>query len=57
MRDDLCVRFLPFPNRAARAAVMPNEEGSYDILVNTLYPGLHGRGPGRLHHRVPHAEP
>ena len=38
MRDDLCVRFLPFPNRAARAAVMPNDEGSYDILVNTLYP-------------------
>ena len=38
MRDDLCIRFLPFPNRAARAAVMPNAEGSYDILVNTLYP-------------------
>ena len=38
MRDDLCVRFLPFPNRAVRAAVMPNEAGSYDILVNTLYP-------------------
>ena len=38
MRDDLYVRFLPFPNRAVRAAVMPNDEGSYDILVNTLYP-------------------
>ena len=38
MRDDLFVRFLPFPNRAVRAAVMPNDEGSYDILVNTLYP-------------------
>ena len=37
-REDLCVRFLPFPNRAARAAVMPNDQGSYDILVNTLYP-------------------
>ena len=36
--EDLVVRFLPFPNRAARAAVMPNDEGSYDILVNTLYP-------------------
>ena len=38
MRDDLFVRFLPFPNRAARAVVMPNGEGSYDIVVNTLYP-------------------
>ena len=38
MRDDLFVRFVPFPNRAVRAAVMPNDEGSYDILVNTLYP-------------------
>jgi len=38
MRDDFYVRFLPFPNRAARAAVMPNDAGSYDILVNTLYP-------------------
>lgn len=36
--EELCVRFLPFPNRAVRAAVMPNGEGSYDILVNTLYP-------------------
>ena len=36
--DDLCVRFLPFPNRAAKAAVMPNSEGSFDIFVNTLYP-------------------
>lgn len=35
---DLYIRFLPFPNRAARAAVMPNDQGSYDILVNTLYP-------------------
>jgi hypothetical protein len=38
MRDDLYIRFLPFPNRAVRAAVMPNDSGSYDILVNTLYP-------------------
>ena len=38
MTEDLCVRFLDFPNRAARAAVMPNDRGSYDILVNTLYP-------------------
>lgn len=36
--DDLYIRFLPFPNRAVRAAVIPNDEGSYDILVNTLYP-------------------
>ena len=35
---DLYIRFLPFPNRAARAAVMPNPDGGYDILVNTLYP-------------------
>ncbi len=38
MMDEYYIRFLPFPNRAARAAVMPNAEGSYDILVNTLYP-------------------
>ena len=38
MRDDWVVRFLAFPNRAARAAVMPNPDGGYDILVNTLYP-------------------
>ena len=38
MNPEPVVRFLPFPNRAARAAVMPNDEGSYDILVNTLYP-------------------
>lgn len=38
MGPELYVRFLAFPNRAARAAVLPNREGSYDIFVNTLYP-------------------
>lgn len=38
MTDDYYVRFLPFPNRAARAATLVNGDGSYDIFVNTLFP-------------------
>lgn len=38
MTDDYYVRFLPFPNRAARAATLLNDDGSYDIFINTLFP-------------------
>lgn len=31
---DYFVRFVRFPNRANRGAVIPNDDGTYDIYVN-----------------------
>ena len=34
MRDDLYIRFLPFPNRAVRAAVITESSVNWDSAVN-----------------------
>ncbi len=36
--DNVFVRYLPFPNRSVKAATFPNDDGSFDVYVNTLYP-------------------
>ncbi len=35
---DHYIRRLPFPNRSVRAATFPNDDGTFDIYLNTLYP-------------------
>lgn len=42
MRDlledvDYFLRFVRFPNRANAGAVIPNDDGTYDIYINTRY--------------------
>lgn len=42
MRDliegvDYYLRFVRFPNRANPGAVIPNDDGTYDIYINTQY--------------------
>ena len=34
---DYFLRFVRFPNRANRGAVFPNDDGTYDVYINTLY--------------------
>ena len=34
---DYFVRRLPFPNRSVKAATFPNDDGTFDIYLNTLY--------------------
>lgn len=34
---DYFLRFVQFPNRANRGAVIPNDDGTYDIYINTRY--------------------
>lgn len=36
--SDYYIRRLPFPNRSVRAATFPNDDGTFDIYLNTLYP-------------------
>lgn len=38
MTEDIHVRCLDFPNRSVKAATFPNDDGSFDVYVNTLYP-------------------
>lgn len=38
MTSDYYIRRLPFPNRSVKAATFPNDDGSFDIYLNTLYP-------------------
>ena len=43
MRELICgvdyfVRHVRFPNRANPATVVPNDDGTFDIYLNTLYP-------------------
>lgn len=35
---DYFIRRLDFPNRSVKAATFPNDDGTFDIYVNTLYP-------------------
>lgn len=34
---DYFLRFVRFPNRANPGAVIPNDDGTYDIYINTQY--------------------
>ena len=34
--DNVFVRYLAFPNRSVKAATFPNDDGSFDVYVNTL---------------------
>ncbi len=36
--DNVFVRYLPFPNRSVKAATFPNDDGTFDVYVNSLYP-------------------
>lgn len=36
MTDEYFIRRLAFPNTAVKAATFPNDDGTYDIYVNTL---------------------
>lgn len=35
---DYYVRRVKFPNRSCPALVVPNDDGSFDIYINTLFP-------------------
>ena len=37
-KGEYYVRRLKFPNRSVRACVIPNDDGSFDIYLNTLWP-------------------
>ena len=36
--SDYFVRRVAFPNMSAKACVLPNDDGSFDIYLNTLWP-------------------
>lgn len=36
--NEYYIRRLPFPNRSVKAATFPNDDGTFDIYLNTLYP-------------------
>ena len=38
MTGEYYIRRLPFPNRSVKAATFPNDDGTFDIYLNTLYP-------------------
>ena len=38
MADEYYIRRLDFPNRSVKAATFPNDDGTFDIYVNTLFP-------------------
>lgn len=36
--NDYYIRRLAFPNRSVKAVTFPNDDGTFDIYLNTLYP-------------------
>lgn len=52
MAEDFYVRYLDFPNRSVKAATFPNDDGSFDIYVNTLFPEAEQRRA--LEHELEH---
>ena len=38
MTSEFYIRRLAFPNRSVKAATFPNDDGTFDIYLNTLYP-------------------
>lgn len=51
---DYYIRRLEFPNRSAKAATFPNDDGTFDIYLNTLYP--EGELRAALEHELRHIE-
>lgn len=49
---DYYIRRIPFPNRSVRAATFPNDDGTFDIYLNTLYPP--GDQERALQHELEH---
>jgi hypothetical protein len=38
MNPECHIRRIPFPNRSVEAATFPNDDGTFDIYLNTLWP-------------------
>ena len=51
---DYYIRLLRFPNRSVKAATFPNDDGTFDIYLNTLYP--EGELRDALKHELRHIE-
>lgn len=51
---DYYIRRLDFPNRSVKAATFPNDDGTFDIYLNTLYPESELRPA--LEHELRHIE-
>ena len=51
---DYYIRRLAFPNRSVKAATFPNDDGTFDIYLNTLYP--EGELSVALEHELRHIE-
>lgn len=51
---DYYIRRLPFPNRSVKAVTFPNDDGTFDIYLNTLYP--EGELRSALEHELRHIE-
>ena len=49
---DYYIRRLPFPNRSVKAVTFPNDDGTFDIYLNTLYP--EGELRSALEHELRH---
>lgn len=49
---DYYIRRLAFPNRSVKAATFPNDDGTFDIYLNTLYP--EGELRDALEHELRH---
>ena len=49
---DYYVYYVRFPNMKNQGAVVPNEDGTYTVYVNTLYPPE--MWPGILDHELDH---
>jgi hypothetical protein len=52
MTDEYFVRYIPFPNTSVQAATFPNDDGTFDIYVNTLLSGEAQRRA--LNHELEH---
>lgn len=52
MAEEYYVRYLDFPNRSVKAATFPNDDGSFDIYINTLLPESEQRRA--LEHELEH---
>ncbi|MBR5948228.1 MAG: hypothetical protein IKZ82_06215 [Clostridia bacterium] len=51
---DYFVRYVDFPNRANDGCTVVNDDGTYDIYLNTLYPREHLQK--KLAHELRHLE-
>lgn len=51
---DYFLRFVRFPNRANAGAVIPNDDGTYDIYINTQWWPDEGWVRAVLMHEINH---